>query len=349
MIRRFALIAAVFALTIAHLPVQAASMPRFMLTIGGAFLRAQPALTAPLVAPVFSDRAYTVIARTADNVWLQLQSSDQPNDAKAGWILSSLGRSGDDVSTLPIAPTPAFATAKRSTVAKPSSAISAITPQMKKLYREAVKAGHAPNLFAVVGDCNSEPDAYWWRLSAGTFDVSKYPELQPIVEQFKWSFTRGSAAAKGGFHSASMFDPAWADPATCKPGEGPLDCELRFSNASIAFVSLGTGDTFAWKDFETNYERIITSLLESKVVPVLVTKADDLESHQAGAPPGAINDAVRKLSKQYGVPLIDFWQATRPLPDYGMRWEGNENFHMSPAGSDMRILLTLQTLDAITR
>jgi hypothetical protein len=31
-----------------------------------------------------------------------------------------------------------------------------------------------------------------------------------------------------------------------------------------------------------------------------------------------------------------------------MRWEGNENFHMSAAGSDLRILLTLHTLAAVT-
>ena len=57
---------------------------------------------------------------------------------------------------------------------------------------------------------------------------------------------------------------------------------------------------------------------------------------------------VRRLGKEYGVPVIDFWAATRGLPDFGMRWEGNENFHMSAAGSDLRILLTLHTLAAVT-
>jgi hypothetical protein len=228
-------------------------------------------------------------------------------------------------------------------------AISPITPAIRKKYRDAVKAGRSPGMFAVVGDCNSEPGAYWWRLAAGTFDVSVHQDLHGVVERFAWSFTRGSAAAKGGFHSASMFDPTWADPAECGGDEGPLDCELGRSNASVAFISLGTGDTFAWRDFEENYARIIERAIERKVVPILVTKADDLESQQAGAPPGAINDAVRRLGQHYGVPVIDFWQATRALPEFGMRWEGNENFHMSPAGSDLRIVLSLQALDALTR
>ncbi len=46
---------------------------------------------------------------------------------------------------------------------------------------------------------------------------------------------------------------------------------------------------------------------------------------------------------------MDFWQATRSLPGYGLRNEGNDNFHMTPAGSDLRVLMTLQTLEAITR
>jgi hypothetical protein len=84
-------------------------------------------------------------------------------------------------------------------------------------------------------------------------------------------------------------------------------------------------------------------------VPVLVTKADDLESQEGGAPPAYINAAVRRLGKEFGLPVIDFWQATRALPGFGMRWEGNENFHMRPEGSDLRILLTLHALDAIAR
>ena len=89
-------------------------------------------------------------------------------------------------------------------------------------------------------------------------------------------------------------------------------------------------------------------LLENKVVPVLVTKADDLESQQGGATLGFINDTIRKLGAEYGVPMMDFHAATRNVPDFGLHWEGNENFHMSAEGSDLRIMLTLHTLTALT-
>jgi hypothetical protein len=143
-----------------------------------------------------------------------------------------------------------------------------------------------------------------------------------------------------------MFEPDWADPGQCAAGEGPLACELRVSKASVVFISLGTGDQFAWRDFEQNYRAVISYTLKAGVLPVLVTKADDLETH-SGAASGYINGVIRRLGREYGVPVLDFWAATRGLPSYGLRNEGNDNFHMTPAGSDARILATLQTLYAL--
>jgi hypothetical protein len=57
---------------------------------------------------------------------------------------------------------------------------------------------------------------------------------------------------------------------------------------------------------------------------------------------------VRKLAKEYSVPLLDFYAATRDLPNNGLIDEGDKDFHQSYAGMDRRILTTLQTLAAIT-
>ena len=320
-----------------------ADAPTFTLAMRGAGLRTEPRLTSALGEWVVDGESYAVVARTNDKSWLKLVV---PKTNATGWILASLGTVQGDVTSLKVEVPKTYKPSN--TKLKLSPFISPITPETKKLWQASVKAGRRADQFTVVGDCNSEPSAYLWRLSAGSFDVSKYPELQRAVEQFAWSFTRGSSAAFSGFNSASMFDGQWASPQLCDKSEGPLTCELRRSNASIAFVSLGTGDQFTWKDFPANYQRIIDYLLENKVLPVLVTKADDLESQQGGAAPNFINDAVRKLGAEYGVPVIDFYAATRNLPDHGLRNEGNENFHMRPEGSDLRVLLTLQTLTAIT-
>jgi hypothetical protein len=186
-------------------------------------------------------------------------------------------------------------------------------------------------------------------LAAGTFQLPAGQErLQATIARFAPSFPRASAATYGSFGTLSMFDETWTDPARCKAGEGPLACELRASRASIVFIALGTGDQHTWQVFEQNYRAVITYTLSAGVLPVLVTKADDLETH-ANAPSGYINAMIRRLGREYGLPVMDFWLATRDLPNFGLKNEGNDNFHMTPAGSDMRILATLQTLAAIAR
>lgn len=330
-----ALILMVLCLLVPLLPARAATHT-FTVSAAGAYTRAQPLLSAPRKAPVFAGDQHVAITRTADNAWVQLQ---------AGWLLAQYGKLDGDIAALPAVP-PLRNTQKQSPVALPRW-VTPITAAAKKLYA-AKSPNKDANAFTVIGDCNSVPEAYAGRLAMGLFDAGSTPQFAPAIERFAPSFARNSVAAFAGFNSASVLDPQWANPQFCMAGEGPLDCEVRRSKASIAFVALGTGDQFTWKDFEKNYRAVIERLMAGKVLPVLVTKADDLESQQGGAAPGFINEVVRRLGKEYGVPVIDFWAATRGLPDFGMRWEGNENFHMSAAGSDLRILLTLHTLAAVT-
>jgi hypothetical protein len=324
----------------------AANGPQFTPHIGGGFLRAQPMVSAPVGAPVFNTETYPILARTATNAWVKLDTTKGQ-----GWLLAQYGSTTGDLTTVPVEtlpPSPARRGGASNAWGEVFKFITPITPKAKKLY-QAKAPNKNPGVFTVVGDCNSVPEAYQGRVAMGLFDVNKHPALIPAAERFSWSFTRNSQAAFRGFNSTSMFDPVWANPNFCQPGEGVLPCELRRSQASIAFVALGTGDQFTWKDFEKNYRGIIDYLIKQSVLPVLVTKADDLELQQGGAPAGAINTIVRKLGAEYGLPVIDFYAATRGLPKFGMRDEGNENFHMSAEGSDTRILLTLQVLDAVMR
>ena len=199
----------------------------------------------------------------------------------------------------------------------------------------------------MVGDCNAEPNAYLGRVAAGLYQVpSDHPYLFASISRLGKSFPHWSIAAKGGFRASSLLDVSWADPAECRAGENPLTCELRRSNAGFAFIELGTGDQFLWKEFDKNYRAILDTTLRYGVLPIAVTKADNLEA-QAGAPNHAINDTIRKLAAEYGVPLLDFWQAAQGLPNGGLIDEGNADFHLSPAGSDLHLLVTLQTLAAL--
>ena len=97
------------------------------------------------------------------------------------------------------------------------------------------------------------------------------------------------------------------------------------------------------------------------VIPVLITKADDLESSEQGAPDDYINNIIRRLSTEYDVPLLDLRHAVDPLPNRGCVADG---FHYnSPPdgrtadftgdhlsyGFNVRNLTALEALDALRR
>lgn len=225
-----------------------------------------------------------------------------------------------------------------------------ITAAHKQIYRNSVAAGKDLKMFAVVGDCNSQPSVYVRRVATGEFNLAAQPAaLRETASAFSQSFSRVSLAAGGGFTAAALNDPVWADGALCGTSQTPFECEVWVSRASVVFIQIGTGDQYAWRDFERNLRPLIQHALSKSVLPVLLTKADDLESRDGGAPPQFINDVVRRLAREYGVPLIDFWLATRALPNSGLLDEGDLDFHLSPAGMDLHIRLTLEVLDAIRR
>ncbi len=325
------------------------------ITADKVWLRNEPRLTASNTAPVAKGQFYDVLARNADGTWWKLNVPE----AKGGtWLLADLGAQyAGDVMTAPIAPAQVLTSTKptRKTTRKVKEApfpawIPKIKPEQRAIWQAAVNAGKDPNFFAVVGDCNSQPPVYLQRLASGQFDTSTLsPRLQGMVQQFAKSFGRISLAATGGFGSASMMDPAWADGVLCDPanGDGPFACELRVSRASIVFISLGTQEQYDWKNFEKNYRPLVEHAKANGVLPVLVTKADDMET-AAGAESGTINIIIRKLAQEYNVPLMDFHAATRDLPYGGLINESDKNFHQSFLGMDRRLLATLQTLAAIT-
>jgi hypothetical protein len=246
---------------------------------------------------------------------------------------------------------------KISTVAAPlpmPRGVPTISVRMKQIYKQAAKAGRDPRGVSVAGDCNSEYPVFFGRLAAGATNLSLSPKLAKTYQHFSPSFTRWSVATQGSLTAQGAFDAAFVDPKTCQTDEGPLACELRVSRASIFIISLGTGDTFTWQNFEPNYRKAIETVLVANAVPVLMTKADALETREGGAAANYLNGVIRSLGAQYGVPVIDFALAAQSLPNGGLMIEpspsGNnaEPFHLNQQGMDARILMTLQTLNAIS-
>jgi hypothetical protein len=338
-------------------PIRANEPVKITVTAPLAWLRNEPSLLAGNTLPVAKGQFYELTGRTADNAWWRLNVPNMPA-SRGTWLLADLGvlYSGDlNVAPVVAASAPAPKAPSR-TAPKSSKKVKAlerpawiptITPEQRAIYQRSAQSGKDLNMFTVVGDCNSQPAVYLQRIATGEFDASRLdPQLQAIVVRFSRSFPRVSLAARGGFGTGSMMDPAWADPALCDKTVGPFACEMWVSRASIVFIELGTGDQFDWKNFEANYRPLIEHALHKGVLPVLVTKADDIEV-AGGAPSSYINDVIRRLAREYNTPLLDLWQGTRALPNNGLIDEGDKDFHLSNDGMNLHLLATLHTLAAI--
>lgn len=224
----------------------------------------------------------------------------------------------------------------------------------RAIYRRGLEAGNNPHAFSKIGDCESTPT---WFL--GDFDrhpsryrLGPYAYLQDVIDHFAGSFIRTSVAAGRGWTASSVLTPLWADPAQCQPGETPLDCELRLHRPSLAFVMLGTNDHWRREAFEHNLRRIVEKLIERGVVPILATKADNLEGD------GSLNATIARLATEYELPLWNFWLAVQPLPRHGLDEDGahltwDYNHFDDPralrAAWPVRNLTALQALDAVWR
>lgn len=323
-----------------------------MVTAAGVMARAAPSVAAAVAFAAPQGQSYTAVARSAGNDWVNVGR---------GWIPVLLGELSGDLGGLPAVGAPPASLANGNHGALPEW-IPTVTPAARQVLQHGAQKGRNPRVFTVAGDSNSQWPRFLGRVAAGAVDWGRYPGLRPVAARFDPSFTRLSLAVRGGTGAFAMADPAQAGSPPCRAGEGMFDCELRVSNASIVFIQLGTGDKFAWREFEANCQRLIAAALEQGVLPVLVTKADDIEEWQGGASHDFINSTLRRLAQQYQIPLLDFWAATRTLPmapnpdlphrpftQFGLQDEWGYYFHLTDEGMALRILTTLQTLDALTR
>lgn len=232
--------------------------------------------------------------------------------------------------------------------------VPTVSERARQIYRRGLAQGNNPRAFSVIGDCEGTPSRF-----LGVFDYSKrwyrlgeYAHLQETIDHFAGSFGRISRAAHSGFTTAAVLSPSWANPEVCLSGETPLACELRIHRPSLALVMVGTMDYRQPDQFEGHMRRILDALIESGVVPILYTKASNLEGD------GSINATVARLAHEYDVPLWNFWRAVQPLPNHGLREDGmhltwGPNFFDSPGamanGWPWRNLTALQTIDAVWR
>jgi hypothetical protein len=229
-----------------------------------------------------------------------------------------------------------------------------ISDQMRAVYQLGLELGNDPRRFSVIGDCQNV-SSYFLAVfdKPGDFNLGEYAYLQPTIDYYQDSFSRISLAVKGGFNVAAVLSPLRADPKSCNPGESPLDCELRVWNPSVVFVGM---ETWWSKKPEQEYDKymrqVIERILETGAVPIIATKADNLEGNHS------INATIAQIAYDYDIPLWNYWAAVQPLPNHGLSPDGfhltfARNFFDDPirmqSAWPWRNLTALQTLDVVRR
>lgn len=218
------------------------------------------------------------------------------------------------------------------------------TDRVLEIYQKGVELGNDPHHFSKIGDCHNVKEAFM-----GLFDKPGWyilrgenAHLQPTIDWFAGSFNRDGYAVKGGYNAAAELSPIWADKEVCLEGENPVQCELRVHNPSFAIVSLELWwDGRTTERYETYMRKILDILIEEGVVPVLVTKVDNLEGDNS------LNYTTAKLAYEYNLPMLNFWRAAQSLPNGGMDMERNDGFHISTLAWTERSFVALRTLDVL--
>ncbi len=222
-----------------------------------------------------------------------------------------------------------------------------ISARARQIYEAGIAAGTNPASFSKVGDCQAiknvllgmydKPGGYTLRENT--------VELEETIKQFTGSFDRDGEAVQGGFNAASELTPLMSNPEVCEPGETPLECEVRVHNPSILLISLEV-----WWDgrspdvYEKNMRQIIEYAIGKGILPVLSTKADNVEGDHS------INLATARLAYEYDLPLWNWWRAAQSLPNRGLDPDRPDGFHISQEFAwPERSFTALQSLDAVWR
>jgi hypothetical protein len=184
-----------------------------------------------------------------------------------------------------------------------------------EIYQRGLAAGNNPHAFSKIGDCGSTPAWFLGDFDRGPrfYRLGEYEELSAVIQEFQGSYDRTSLAARSGFNASALFVPLWSDRAYCLAGEPPLACEYRVHKPIIAFIMLGTNDVWHPEEFEPQMRRIIEFSIQSGVIPILSTKADNQEGDHS------INAVIARLAWEYEIPLWNFWAAVQSLPNHGLQ------------------------------
>ncbi len=216
---------------------------------------------------------------------------------------------------------------------------------MMEVYQRGLELGRDPHVFSVIGDCQSSPTYFLSIYDEGRYTLSEDKAyLQDTIVWYAGSFSHLSITVKNGMTASGVLNPMWGDNELCESREVPVTCEVQMSNPTLVIISLGTNwlPATSYEQYVHYLSEIVNILLTHGVIPVLSTKADNVEGDYSR------NLAMAQVAYDYSVPLWNFWAATKDLPNHGLD-QSRDNVYLVRDGWDVRNQSALELLDSLRR
>jgi hypothetical protein len=238
--------------------------------------------------------------------------------------------------------------------------LSGVAENVRMVYALGQSLGRDPRRFSKVGDCQSTDTAYLQGYDSGDYNLGHDSALQGVIGQFAGSYRYIGPSALEANHPDILLDPAWS-PRSCGDGENSLECEYRVHQPAIAIILLQprTGDY--WQEpYHEGLRDVVQETLDAGVIPVLSTMFG-WRDHDGIV--DETNRIIRQVAEEMNIPLWDFYESVKHLPDHGsdgnlLEWHmsisPNDNLDFSDPGNfqyamTVRNFETLQVLDIIWR
>jgi hypothetical protein len=241
---------------------------------------------------------------------------------------------------------------------------------IRQVYDFGRLIGNRPTVFSKVGDSITVSDNFLHPIGYGVYDLGEYGYLRAVIDFYRQtpartgnSFNNVSLAAGVGWSAWAVLQPEFANPDECLPDEMPLVCEYRVTQPSLALIMFGTNEVsyMSAAAYRSWLVRIIDISEEMGVIPILSTLPD---RHAWEEAIDRYNTVIRTLTAERHLPLIEYAEALRRLPDRGLSWDGihpswtPDAYYTGAArftsdnlryGYVVRNLTALQTLDRVWR
>ena len=223
--------------------------------------------------------------------------------------------------------------------------VPAFNPYLIQVFQRGLAQGKGAARFSVLGDCQSLPNVFMGMFD--TREVSFSEEdggLYETIEYYQGSFSHQSLTVIDGLSPPTALSALWSDPEVCKSNESPLVCELRVNQPSLLWINLGSN----WKmdasltSYEKYMRQIIETTLSEGVIPVLSTKADNVEGGHR------INALTAQLASEYQIPMWNFWRTADKLENHGLD-DNRDNIYLTTEAWGARSFTALRVLDALHR